>query len=270
VSCDTAPTIGAETFSVRYDRVAEANDWLFVTLRGSESRELSEQVQTAIARDSAWGIGPVWSALFFRYVHGPLEVAPRGNGVEVRFPEFESPDCRGCPRTADLPESLKHLVRETFRSVSAPVVGWPGGMLAAHVPEQGQEIACLDEPVARMVSLVPRGAPSSTTASVRFQGSRDYEWGRGMSFQVSVAAVSLRSDSCERWTSEASVNGELILQAGDGAFVALNAQGPMIDTESPCTSQGDSQKGGDAVKPCNPGEVTIEIMRVPCLMTVPL
>jgi hypothetical protein len=146
-------------------------------------------------------------------------------------------------------------------------VGWPGGIVAAHPPAPGAEVAALEVPVAAIAGVPLHGAQveGESKAVVRFAGTRHGDAGNELAFDVTLKATESDAGMCHSWTNVADLKGELRLRASSGAMVSLRLEGTTEDTEGVC--QDPSGKPGPPPPPhrCNRGKVSVEVKqpRVP-------
>jgi hypothetical protein len=272
--CELAPAPSSRMFEVSYADFERGSSGVIsasVFLKEWEDSELSRELVRLQLFDNGKFTYYPWKAAPDRYVQGPHRVHWINNRLEIESPEIGAPDCRGCPTSADIPEGIREIVPTRIEALSAAVVGWPGAVVVrgGASDAQGSSSVELEAPLATILRLALPARGERPTSAAHFAGVRHFAWGQALVFAVTATGQSSGSDGCSSWTSQTRMQGELQLQASDGAFVALVVRGVRDDSESTC---GASERPATSPppSPCSETDETLEVGWAPCRHEVPV
>jgi hypothetical protein len=144
------------------------------------------------------------------------------------------------------------------RALAAVVLGWPGPAFVRHGLTDWQEAPELGEAVTRAIDGHFAGLEEELVASVRPLGVRREAIGDVAPFHVTVTGKSKKNQGCASSTSNAILEGELLLGAAQGQFVSLRLRGTVGSGAEKCTGGTDESDAGQSSSPC-PADVTWEL-----------
>ncbi len=186
-------------------------------------------------------------------VNGPASLGGKAYVVRVASPGVDVRDAAGA---APPPEEQARV-----SALAATALGWPGAAVAARPLATGAQAPALAAAVQRLVQPTLHGeSAAEVTTTVRFAASRNDGRRAVLVFDVTLSATTSDAGMCHRWTLSATLSGQLVLSAADGAFESLRLHGPRRDTQSVCPDVAPNG-GGAGPLTCNEGEARLLLVQ---------